>query len=163
SLQSWTAWLGETRSWTSCSSSTSSPTVVRRCSNSFGTARTYRAGSQTSLGLVGPLTGGAPGSSVLGAPDVAIPAISIWTRAVRCLERRGEAGLDLLGIAPADVAVQVGGEPALAPQQLVERRVVPLPLDIPECHIDTAHGIEQHRPVAPVGADVRRLPDILDL
>ena len=29
-----------TRSWTSCSSSTSSPIVLRRCSNSLGTMRT---------------------------------------------------------------------------------------------------------------------------
>ena len=39
----------------------------------------------------------------------------------------------------------------------------PLALDVPERHVDAAHRVEQHRAVPPVRADVRRLPDVLDL
>jgi hypothetical protein len=34
-------------------------------------------------------------------------------------------------------------------------------LNVPEGHVDLAHRVEQHGPVASVRADTRRLPDVL--
>ena len=52
---------------------------------------------------------------------------------------------------------------ALAAEQLVERHVGALALDVPERDVHAAHRVEQHAAVAPVRADVGRLPDVFDL
>ncbi len=53
--------------------------------------------------------------------------------------------------------------PHLAAEQLVERHAGALTFDVPQRDVHAAHGVEQHRTVAPVRAHIARLPDILDL
>src|SRR5262249_14111614 len=70
---------------------------------------------------------------------------------------------DLAEALPARVEVAVGALADLAPEELVERHPRALALDVPEGDVDAAHRVEEHEPVPPVGADVARLPDVLDL
>ena len=79
------------------------------------------------------------------------------------LEGRAALLLHLGKVAPARVVVAVGGLAHLAAQELVERHVGALGLDVPERLVHPAHGVEEHAAVPPVRADVRRLPDVLDL
>src|SRR5574339_398697 len=58
--------------------------------------------------------------------------------------------------------VAVGAVPDLAAEQLIERHLRPLRLDVPQRNIDAAHRVEQDRSIAPVRTDVARLPDVLD-
>jgi hypothetical protein len=71
--------------------------------------------------------------------------------------------LDLGEARAAGVVVAVRSVTHLAAEQLIERHPGTLALDIPERDVDPAHGVEQHRTVAPVRAHVGRLPDVLDL
>ena len=73
------------------------------------------------------------------------------------------AVFDFLEVASVGVVVARGAEAALAAEQLVDGHAGPLALDVPERDVHAAHRVEQHRAVAPVGADVGGLPDVLDL
>jgi hypothetical protein len=75
-------------------------------------------------------------------------------------EASGGVG-DGLGLASVGVAVDVGGGPALAAPQLVAGHARLLALDVPQGHVQPADGVVEHRPVAPVAADHRRLPEVL--
>ena len=70
---------------------------------------------------------------------------------------------DFLHAGARCVAVHVGAVTSLAAEQCVDGHIGPLSLDVPQRLIDAAHGVVQHRPVAPVRADVHRLPDVLDV
>jgi hypothetical protein len=59
--------------------------------------------------------------------------------------------------------INISSESALAPQQLIDRHLGALPLDIPQGHVHAAHGIEQDRAIPPIRTDIRRLPDVLNL
>ena len=58
--------------------------------------------------------------------------------------------------------VGVGRLAAFAADQLVDGHVGLPALDVPERLVDAADGVVQRRAVAPVGAVVARLPDVLD-
>src|SRR4029453_18679815 len=70
---------------------------------------------------------------------------------------------DFLERASARMEVTISSVPDLSAEQLVERHLRPLGFDVPQRNVDTAHRVEEHRPVAPVRAHVARLPDVLDL
>ncbi len=70
---------------------------------------------------------------------------------------------DLGEVASAGVVVAVGPVANLAAEHLVQRQPGALAEDVPQRDVDAAHRVEEHRPVAPVRADVHRLPDVLDL
>ena len=53
-------------------------------------------------------------------------------------------------------------EAALAPEQLIDRHVGPLALDVPQGLVQAAQRVVQHGPIAPVGAGVGVLPQVLD-
>src|SRR5205814_6668891 len=76
--------------------------------------------------------------------------------APRAVLERGEVGA-------AGVVVTVGAAPHLAAEQLIEGHPGALALDVPQRDVHAAHRVEQRRTVTPVGADVARLPDVLDL
>ena len=78
------------------------------------------------------------------------------------LHRPFDARLDLLEVVAAAMRVAGHREAALAPEQLVDRHVGPLALDVPQGLVQAAQGIVQHRAVAPVGAGVGVLPHVLD-
>ena len=59
--------------------------------------------------------------------------------------------------------VAVRRHPRLAAEQLVDRHVGALALDVPQRLIDAAHRVVEHRAVAPIRADVHRLPDVFDV
>ena len=61
------------------------------------------------------------------------------------------------------VRVAVGRHARFAAEQLVDGHVGALALDVPQRLVDAAHGVVKHRPVAPVRADVHRLPDVFDV
>jgi hypothetical protein len=84
---------------------------------------------------------------------VAEPGLHALSRAVLHFLERASAG----------VIVAVGAVSHLAAEQLVQRQPRTLAEDVPQRDVDTAHRVEQHRPVAPVRADVHRLVDVLDL
>ena len=71
--------------------------------------------------------------------------------------------LHFLEVAPAGVVVAIGAVADLAAEQLVDRHVGALALDVPQRDVHAAHRVEQHAAVSPVRADVGRLPDIFDL
>jgi len=60
------------------------------------------------------------------------------------------------------MGVGIGGLPAFAAHQLIDRHARLAALDIPERLVDAADGAVQHRPVLPVRAVVAGLPDIFD-
>ena len=163
-------WLSVTRSCTSCSSSTSSPSFVRRCSNSFGSMRHVRRRL--------------PDRARVGRPDGLVlrrrrRRRTVSARAVAGVAGRAAPARARGGSRPpcpcarwprprrsvraAGVVVAVGAVPHLAAEQLIERQAGALALDVPQRDVDAAHRVEEHRPVAPVGADVARLPDVFDL
>src|SRR5690606_17737993 len=57
----------------------------------------------------------------------------------------------------------IDGKPALSSQQLVYRYTQQLAFDIPQCLIQTAQRVIQHRSVAPVRTYIGGLPDIFDV
>src|SRR5262249_36817887 len=70
---------------------------------------------------------------------------------------------NFLEITPPDMRVERRGEPALTAQQLVKRHICPFALNVPKRDIHAAHRVEENGAVAPIRADIRRLPDVFDL
>src|SRR5450631_920529 len=68
----------------------------------------------------------------------------------------------LLNFRARGMRVAGGSFPALASQKLVHRHACLASLDIPERLIHAADGVVQHRTIAPIGAVVAGLPDVLD-
>ena len=60
------------------------------------------------------------------------------------------------------VRVAIDGLAALAAEQLIDRHAGLAALDVPQRLVDAADGVVQHRAVAPVGAVVAGLPDVVD-
>jgi hypothetical protein len=71
--------------------------------------------------------------------------------------------LELVDVSPVGVDVDVGRAADTAAEQLVDGHPGPLALDVPQGLVDAGHGVVEDRPAAPVGADIRRLPDVLDV
>ena len=65
-------------------------------------------------------------------------------------------------VVPVGVAVDHDALAAPAAQQLIERHVRPLGLDVPQRHVDRGDRRHRHRPAPPVGAAVEVLPGVLD-
>src|SRR5439155_14925928 len=63
----------------------------------------------------------------------------------------------------ARVEVAVRAVTDLAAEQLIERHARAFAFDVPQSDVDAAHRVEENRTVAPVRADIARLPDVLDL
>jgi hypothetical protein len=53
--------------------------------------------------------------------------------------------------------------PAATTEEVVQRHPREFALDVPERHVDARHGIVQHWPAPPVGADGKHRPDVLDV
>src|SRR5262249_49859630 len=83
--------------------------------------------------------------------------------AVALLDIAAGRGLDVLEVAAGGVAVGVDGLAAFAAEELIHGHAGPLAEDVPQGHVHAADGVVEHRAVAPVGADERGLPDVLDL
>ena len=66
-------------------------------------------------------------------------------------------------VAARGVGVQRRRLAALAAEQLVDGHARPLALDVPQRLVDAGQRVVQHRPAAPVGADVGRLIDVFDV
>src|SRR5205823_3882224 len=60
-------------------------------------------------------------------------------------------------------AINRHADAALAAKQLIKRHPGALGLDVPEGGIDSAKGVHEHRAIAPIGALIHRLPEILDV
>ena len=72
-------------------------------------------------------------------------------------------GRDIRGAVAADPAVNLQSVAALAAQQVVNRRVQRLSLDVPQRLINTRDGAHNLRPAAVEAAAVEGLPQILDV
>ena len=75
---------------------------------------------------------------------------------------RHAVGSLFLGIA-ARVYVDRRGFACSATQQVVDRHVRHLALDVPQRLVNSRQRIVQYRTVAPVGGDVCTLPDVFDI
>src|SRR5208282_1210712 len=126
--------------------------VASRFPDRSGTGRTDRARPVRLLALNRGAVGGHPWDGRLNSD---VP--------VALLHRRSGSLFDLARIPTAGVCIQCGTEPTFAPQELIDRHARSLALAVPEGHVYAAHGVKQNRAVAPVRADVGRLPDVLDL
>src|SRR5690606_22408248 len=83
-------------------------------------------------------------------------AITFFFGFTHCLKR---------GIQILTVGVGVGHDvvAAAATEQLIERHIGRLGLDVPERCIDSSQSGHAHRAATPVGAAVNKLPDIFNL
>src|SRR5262249_45974045 len=81
---------------------------------------------------------------------------------VALLQKSARGLFDLLKVRSAGVAIGIDRLPALTAQELIDRKTGTLAEDVPQSHVDAAERIAEYRAVAPVGADKRGLPDILD-
>ena len=70
---------------------------------------------------------------------------------------------DGLVVRTAGMHVYGGGLTGAAAQQVVHRHVRHLALDVPQRLVDAAQGVSKDGAVAPVGTDVGRLPDVLNV
>ena len=61
------------------------------------------------------------------------------------------------------VTIRVNRFATLTTKKLVYRHSGAFAEDVPQGHIDATHDVVQHRAIAPVGADKRRLPDVFDV
>src|SRR2546425_1271457 len=69
----------------------------------------------------------------------------------------------LLEIPTRCMEIQVSSKSALPSQQLIDRHICLLALDIPQGHVNAAHGIKEDRSIPPVRTDIRRLPYVFYL
>ena len=68
----------------------------------------------------------------------------------------------VLDLRPAGVGVAVGGLAHLAAEELVDGHPRLAALDVPQRHVHAAHGVVEDGAVAPVGAVVHGLPEVVD-
>ena len=61
------------------------------------------------------------------------------------------------------VGIAIGRHAGLPAQELIDRHVGALGLDVPQSLVHAAHGVVKHRPVAPVGTHIHRLPNVFDM
>ena len=71
--------------------------------------------------------------------------------------------LDLFEIAARSVRIQRRSLAALTTEQLIDGHARPLALDIPQRLVHAGERVVEHRPTAPVGADVGRLINVFDV
>jgi len=71
-----------------------------------------------------------------------------------------EGAVDILA---AGVGVDQHAVAALAAQQVIDRRIERLALDVPQCHVDGRNRRHLHRSAPPVAAAIKILPDVLGL
>ncbi len=69
----------------------------------------------------------------------------------------------LVDVAAVRMTVNQDARAAPAPEQLIQRQVGRLCLEVPKRSVDRGDGRHRHRPAPPVRTAVEKLPDILDL
>ena len=66
-------------------------------------------------------------------------------------------------ISAAGVDIDAGEVPALPTKELVDGGAETLTVDVPERFIDARQRVVQHRTASPIRAEIRYLPNVLDV